>query len=524
MARHEIVPKASRRIFLRLAGLGALGAAATGLPAACGGTATTAVSAGSGGASTAATGTGGSAVSTSTAPTASTAATATATASPAVAASTGSATASGASTSTAATASPTTAAAAAANKAAVKLIFLTTDSAADGAALYKPVYDQFEQAQPDISVEWGTVALSDWPAYFEKITTMVASNSQLDIATIATEGMRLAAGNQFIIPLDPYLNRTTALQGYFQDVSPILEKVAVFGGKTYGLPADFNSRFIYLNLNRLKEEGLAVPPETWTFDDLRSYAQKLTRQSGGQTTQYGFQINVGRSFDADPYFFNFGVPGPLAGSAMDKPTMGDPNFPKVVQLLQDMIQKDGSSPAPGQKVSLDFTKGTLAMFSGNHGSALAYQKQQFTDFAVQFFPKGTTNVTEVGCNFWPIFSASKFKDQAWTFESFLLQPASIKALELRGANVAALRSVAYDPAFTTVPANNGKIWYECVDRPDFSVQSVIAPPDFNVLDGIWSKALTAMVSKNGDISGNIAELQKNLEAMIAQRPASWASL
>ena len=60
-------------------------------------------------------------------------------------------------------------------------------------------------------------------------------------------------------PLDEFIEATPELDAYFDDVSPDLAEVFVYGGKTYGLPYDYNNMMIWFNVNRLAEEGLEMP-------------------------------------------------------------------------------------------------------------------------------------------------------------------------------------------------------------------------------------------------------------------------
>ena len=144
----------------------------------------------------------------------------------------------------------------------IEIVFVTTESSDSSAALYAPIKQEFREENPHIDVRFlGVVGGGGWGSYFDKLSVTIAGGETVDMGKIPTEGGRLAVARGLVRPLDEFIQATPELDVYFDDVSPELANVFVYGGKTYGLPYDYNNMMIWFNVNRLAEEGLDMPPE-----------------------------------------------------------------------------------------------------------------------------------------------------------------------------------------------------------------------------------------------------------------------
>jgi multiple sugar transport system substrate-binding protein len=403
----------------------------------------------------------------------------------------------------------------------VVIRFTDTASVIANEQVYKPVYDNFREAHPAIEVKWLSVPPGDagWAGYFDKLQVMVAGGDSPDIGKIPTEGGRLAAARGLITPIDDYIAATPEMDEYFDDVSPHLAKVFVYGGKTYSLPYDYAPMVIWFNTKRLEEEGLDIPPEDWTFADFLEYAKALTKIEGGRITHYGFQFWTS-PFGLCPWLFNNGLPGMMGGDTMEKPLMTDPAYVEVVQFLYDMAYKYEVSPRPDVEEIPSFEAGTVGMVMQGRWNLITYLQNEFYDFDIQYWPTGTRRVTEVGCGSWPIFAASDHKDEAWTWMSFLLSKESI-ALITKETAVPSRRSVGYSEDLLKWPPERGHIWYESIDRDDIPVISVTSPPDFSEMMQISDRYLSLILANELSVEEGLEQTQEGMEEMVARRPETW---
>ena len=405
----------------------------------------------------------------------------------------------------------------------IKIVFVTTESSDSSAVLYDPIKTEFQEEHPEIEIEFlGVVGAGGWGGYFDKLSVIIAGGETVDMGKIPTEGGRLAVARNLIRPLDEYIQATPELDDYFNDVSAELASVFVYGGKTYGLPYDYNNMMIWFNINRLAEEGLEMPPEDWTFSDFREYATALTRKDGANTTHYGFSFWTA-PFGLCPWLFNNGLEGIMGGDDLSVPLQGDPAYAEVIQLLYDMMYVDETVPKPDAQNTGNFEAGTQAMMMAGRWPLSGFLQNDFRDWDVQYWPKGTRRVTEVGCGSWPIFLASEHPEAAWKFETKLLQRDSIAYFVSTGANIPSLRSVGYSEEFLALHDRSGRLWYESIDRDDIPVMSVTSPPEFSEMEQISNRYLSQVFANELGIAEALASTEQELNDMVARRPEDWAA-
>jgi multiple sugar transport system substrate-binding protein len=148
-------------------------------------------------------------------------------------------------------------------------------------SVYQPAIDAFEKKYPNIKVQYVPVVENDSNETLKKIDIMYASGDDFDVFSInSIPAFSQRASNGMLEPLDDYLNK----EGVKYEDEYKAEQMKV-NGKRYSLPGKFGPWFILLNKSQLDAAGLPVP-KSWTWDDFREYAKKLTK-GDGPNKQYG---------------------------------------------------------------------------------------------------------------------------------------------------------------------------------------------------------------------------------------------
>ncbi|GIP28545.1 sugar ABC transporter substrate-binding protein [Paenibacillus sp. J23TS9] len=168
----------------------------------------------------------------------------------------------------------------------VKIKFLGWEKS----SVYQPAIDAFEQKNPDIKVDYVPLVENDSNESIKKIDLMYASGDDFDVFTLnSAPAFSQRASNGMLEPLDDYLSKEGVK--YEEEYKAEQQKV---NDKRYSLPGKFGPWFIILNKSKLDEAGLPVPT-SWTWDEFRDYAKKLTKGEGANKT-YGAHFHSWKDY------------------------------------------------------------------------------------------------------------------------------------------------------------------------------------------------------------------------------------
>lgn len=112
--------------------------------------------------------------------------------------------------------------------------------------------------------------------------------------------------------------------------------------KVYGMPLDINTLFTIYNKELFQQAGLPEPSTSWTFQDARTAAQKLTKGD-----VYGTVISAS----------SWAMSGMIVANGTDllkqengkvTANLADPKVAEVLQTIAEMGWKDKASPIPPQ--------------------------------------------------------------------------------------------------------------------------------------------------------------------------------
>ncbi len=223
------------------------------------------------------------------------------------------------------------------------------------------VLSVFQQRNKSITVGTQLASFSD---YFTKYNADVAAHSTADVQFLTFVPGYAQKGALYELHGLLRKYHTSLPSGY---TKAQLELFAYKSG-VYGVPRDNDTKVIFYNKALFQKAGVPFPKSSWTYDDLRSIAQKLTVRQGNRVSQYGYAFETGQwrlyiwqhgseLFDSDqhPTTVTFDNARAAAG----------------IQFMGDLINVDKVTPAPTQLVDSTqigplFTGGQVAMAFGNH--------------------------------------------------------------------------------------------------------------------------------------------------------------
>ena len=258
-----------------------------------------------------------------------------------------------------------------------------------------------------------------------KLETNLLSGTGVDLyMSYGIDALTKRAQGEMALDLTELMERDGFDQkAYFGDMA----EAYYVDGKPYCLPTKLDQYGIVINKTMFDEAGIEVPTE-WTFEEFREIAKQLTHGEG-QDKVYGIFWNTQQDISG---MFNYLIAQTNGGYPMylseTETAFEDPVVLQAVQLVNDMMNVDGTSPthtdSVTQKLSQEglFLTGKCAMTIGPWMIRSIKDTENYPhDFVTAFAPypvveEGQRNYTQGGYgDLLSINPKSEHIEEAWEF-------------------------------------------------------------------------------------------------------------
>lgn len=241
-------------------------------------------------------------------------------------------------------------------------------------------------------------------------------------------------------------------------------EVEEYQGKLYALPYGTGGVVMYYNKSLFDAAGQKYPTETWTWEDVRTAAQKLTRpgDAGGQwgLVAYPHQNETGYL----PFVYANG--GAQMNKERTKLLLDQPQTIAAFEWLTDNIYKFGVMPKPGELTRApgqndDFMTGKVAMMIAGTWRLSDYMLIQDFQWDMAHVPLSpTTKKRGTTFNENPV-SIPKFvknPEAAWLLAKYLNEDQAQKIMGESKRKAPTLKTAVSDPnGFLKPPPSNIKV-------------------------------------------------------------------
>ena len=251
----------------------------------------------------------------------------------------------------------------------------------------------------------------------QKTLAGMAAGSSPDIAYEYGSSMAALAGRSQVVDLtskvkDPSFD--------WNDFYSFERDAATTNGKVYGVPALVDNLALVYNKKLFDKAGLAYPTDSWTWDDFRAAAKKLTDSA---QKQYGWAYVADGSEDTTWRWIAmlWQAGGELLTSDGKKSAFNSPAGLKATQLLRDMAVSDKSvylDQGNGNYLNL-FNSGKIGMLWTGPWDLSSINSD--VSYGVQILPAANgTHSSIAGPDNWMVFNNGAARVQAaWTFLTWL---------------------------------------------------------------------------------------------------------
>ncbi|SEG91838.1 multiple sugar transport system substrate-binding protein [Nonomuraea solani] len=215
------------------------------------------------------------------------------------------------------------------------------------------------------------------PGLIPKVLQQSSSRTLPDVLMLDNPDVQQIAASGALSPLTDY-----GMSG--DGMVEAVVKAGTYEGKLYGLAPSVNTLVIFYNKDLFKAAGLSSPPKTW--DELRAYAKKLTRQG-----RYGFAMSNVNTYEGSWQFLPF-----MWGNGGSEQDITGPETAQALRLVLD-LQNDGSISKSSINWSQDdvidqFIAGKAAMVVNGPWQIPALEKRKDVKWAA--FPVPTRLATQ----------------------------------------------------------------------------------------------------------------------------------
>ncbi|QDP95372.1 sugar ABC transporter substrate-binding protein [Microlunatus elymi] len=302
-----------------------------------------------------------------------------------------------------------------------------TNHTEEDTKLFKERIKAFNKVHPDIEVKLLNIA--EGKQYYTKINTAAVAGSLADVFYTRSFDIAPFVARQWIQPLKELIEKDKD-EVRPDDFWPAEVAQLSVGDTMYALPYDFSNFAIYVNKTMLDKQGVSMPTDDWTWEDLFELGKPFVQKSGSRQKRWGvgwtttdwFSMGVFRAYGGDTFSED------LTKSVINNPTNLAVMTGWDEQMAAGVLPATGATPA-----GVDVFASQLAPFNVNGSWATLQTRAGIADkfeWDVVRLPMGSTGKRAVSTagGAWSIAKASKNQEAAWTFLKFITSEESTNAL------------------------------------------------------------------------------------------------
>lgn len=309
-------------------------------------------------------------------------------------------------------------------------------------ALVSQGFQDFSKKYPNITVNWSPIPDS----YDTKMRANVAAGNVADVFYVSPAMAQEYTKAGKLLNLSPYMARDNVSPDSFY--SSLMVPFDCADGSVYGIPKDWNSLGLFYNKTMFQQAGLG-DPTNWTWDDLTSAAQKLTKGKVAglslppDASRWGAFLfaNGGQMLSSD---------GKTAAFNNDAGVKATEFYTSFEKAKTGVIPKDVGAGWDGEA----FGKQQAAMtFEG--GWMIPYMTSTFPNVQYGIAPMPAApngqRADLLYTNAWGAYSGTKHADAAWKLIQFMTSAEHQQQVLQKGFALPTVKSLESDPYFSQNP-------------------------------------------------------------------------
>ncbi len=246
------------------------------------------------------------------------------------------------------------------NKDVTEILFWQAMGGPLGDALSELV-QKFNDTHPGIHVK--SVNMGNYTALSQKLMASIQTGNQPDVAQAYEAWIANMLDGDVIVPIEDFIENDPKFgQNEMDDIFPVFIKSNTMKGKLVSFPFNKSVRVQYYNKDILFQNDMDPnkPPKTW--DDFRTYCQKLTQDTDGdgKIDQYGTTVKIS-AWQFENLLLQAG--GEIMNADNTKPLFHKKGGVEALNVFTNILNKDKTGYlSPGYEGQKDFTAQKVAFY------------------------------------------------------------------------------------------------------------------------------------------------------------------
>ncbi|MDR7079485.1 multiple sugar transport system substrate-binding protein [Neobacillus niacini] len=341
------------------------------------------------------------------------------------------------------------------------------------------IIENFEKANPTIKVE---IELTPREQYFQKLETAANGGAMPDVFWMNGPNVARFANGKALLPLTDLVKKDKFEMSNYPET---LTSLYTINDDIYGVPKDFDTTGLFYNKKIFDEAGVPYPDETWTWEDLKEAAVKLTNKEAGI---YGIAAELKNQGSYYDLIWQNG--GEIITKDGKSTGFADPAVIEALEYWYSFTE-EGASPTYAQLTetrSTDmFMSGKLAMtFDGSWRVAVFKDNP---DLDVAPLPQGKERAVTIHGLANVISAKTKNQEAAWTFVKYLGSKDAAQVFAETGTVIPALNGMQ-EAWLESVPTMNLQVFIDALEYshplPNIEQTSALWAEETNILKKAFS--------------------------------------
>ena len=376
--------------------------------------------------------------------------------------------------------------------------------------MYNAVKEAFEEKYTDIQIKF--MPLSD---YETDVRNKLKANETIDVLHVPDSYVTMFANDKVLENLEPYIESSGFDRSlYFESMINMGKLNFNSENDQYMIPRDYSKFVVYYNKTMFDTYEVEYPKSGWTWEDFKETCRQLKQK---MPSEY-YCVDASMSYD----ILNYGV---LASYGAD--LFVDEKFNLIadtsaieagLKMLKSDILDPGYACKPEIYKDGDFVR-QVAPMTFNVRPAFTTYKNAEIDFDVVEFPAiGADPKIATGSSGFGIYTASKVKDLAFKWVSFVVSEEGQRIMSQSGSVIPVLKSLAESSGADWRKTTNGK--GNAVNQDPFfsySERDVVGAKwgdlpvkAVGMYGGYWSKCMNDYLNGKETLESAISTMRKSI--------------